>query len=108
MEPCSFLIPFAVLELNPACAREILAKKMRRARLDRSPVLRHRFDRQCLDRAGKTFALGFFAAVNRNGEVIAHERFVNIEHPLGFRACFRFAFVDSMTFLPEKFGCAQK
>ena len=40
--------------------------------------------------------------------MVTHESFVNIEHALRFRARFGFAFVDGVTFLPEKFGCAQK
>ena len=40
--------------------------------------------------------------------MFAHKRFVHAEHPLGFlsRLCFRF--VDSVAFLPQKFGCPQE
>ena len=78
--PAKFLFAFAVLKLDPAGARKILSKKMRGAGLDGFPVLHHRFDRQCLHRAGKTFALGFFADENWNGQMIAHKTFVKIEN----------------------------
>src|SRR5207249_3567895 len=64
--PPEFLFAFAVLKLNPARTRKILAKKMRGTGLDRLSVLYHRFNRQGLHRARKTFALRFFAAENRN------------------------------------------
>ena len=57
---------------------------------------------------GKPFALRFLAAENRNGEMIARERFVNVEHLLRFRARFGFRFVNGVAFLPEKFGRAQE
>ena len=54
--PAEFLFAVARLKLNPAGAREILAKEMRRAGLHRFAVLHHRLDAQRLHRAGKTFA----------------------------------------------------
>ena len=75
--PAELLCPRPRLELNPARARKILAEKMRGAGLDRLPVLDHRFDAERLDRARKPFALGFFAAEDRDREMIAHERFVD-------------------------------
>ena len=81
---------------------------MRRSRLDRSPILRHRFDGKGLHRAGKTFALGFFATKNRYRQMIAHKGFVNIEHASSFLARFGLSLVDGVTFLPKKFGCAEE
>ncbi len=64
--------------------------------------------RQRLHRAGKSFALRFFAGENRDREMIAHERFVNVEHLLGFGPRFGFGLVHGVAFLPEKFGRAQE
>ena len=41
-------------------------------------------------------------------QMIAHERFVNIEHALSFFARFGFGFVHGVAFLPEELRCAQK
>ena len=59
--PAELLLAVACLELDPARARKILPEKMRRAGLDRLPVLHHGFDAEGLDRAGKSFALRFLA-----------------------------------------------
>jgi hypothetical protein len=39
--PAEFLLPFAILKLNAAGAREILTEKMGSTGLDRLPVLHH-------------------------------------------------------------------
>ena len=75
--PAEFLFAFAVLKLDAACSREILAEKMRRASLDRLPVLHHRFDRKRLHRAGKFFAFRFFTGEHRDREVLADKALVN-------------------------------
>src|SRR5205807_3719323 len=106
--PPELLCAGARLILDPARARKILPEKMRGATLDRLSVLRHRFDAERLDGAGKTFALGFLAAENRDGEMIAHELFVNTEHLLGFRARLGLGLVHGVTLLPEEFGSAEK
>ena len=106
--PAEFLFAFARLELNPARARKILSEKMRSAGLDRFAVLHHRFDRQASAPRRETFALRFLAGVNRNGEMIAHKGFVNVEHLLRFCARFGFGLVHGVAFLPEKLGRAQK
>ena len=106
--PAELLFAFTILKLNPTRPGEILAEEMRRARLDRFEILRHRFDRRRLHRARKFFALGFFAGKNRNGAMVAHEGFVNVEHLLCLRASFRFGLVNGVTFLPEELRRAQK
>ncbi len=81
---------------------------MRRAGLDRLPVLHHRFDAEGLDRAGKSFALRFLPAEDRDRAMIAHEGLVDVEHALRFLARFRFALVHGVAFLPEELGRAQE
>src|ERR1700730_84499 len=81
---------------------------MRSARLDRLPVLDHRFDAERLDGARKPLAFGFLATENRNREMIAHESFIHLEHLLRLLARFGFGFVDGMPLLPEKFSGSQK
>ena len=76
--------------------------------LDRLAILHHRFNRHRLHRAWKFFALRFFPRKNGNGAMIARKRFVNTEHTLRLLARFRFGLVNSVPFLPEKFGRAQK
>src|SRR5207247_8143249 len=78
--PTEFLFAFAILKLDPAGAREVLAEKMRGSGLDRFAVLHHRFDRQRLHRTGKTFTLGFFTSENRHREMLARKSLVKIEN----------------------------
>ena len=106
--PAKFLFAFAVLKLNATRTREVLPEKMRSAGLDRLAVLHHRFNRHCLHRAGKLLALRFFPRKNGNGAMVARKCLVNTEHALRLLARFRFALVNSVPFLPEKFGRAQK
>ena len=94
--------------MNAAGAREILPEEMRGAGLDGFPVLRQCFDAKGLDRPRETFAFRFLAAHDRDGEVIANKRFVNVEHLFRFRARFGFGFVDSVSFLPKELGRPQK
>src|SRR5204863_6481562 len=89
-------------------SRKILAEKMRSARLDRLPVLNHRFDTECLDGARKTLALGFLATEHRDCEMIAHESFIDVEHLLRLLTRFGLGFMHGMPLLPEKFRGAQK
>ena len=106
--PPEFLFAFSVLKLNSARTRKILAEKMRGTGLDRFAVLHHCFNRQGLHRARKTLALRFFAAENRNREMIAHETLINFEHLPRLGSRFRFSLVNGMPFLPEKFARAQE
>src|SRR5205807_9656144 len=106
--PPELLCAGARLILDPARARKILPEEMRGPALDRLSVLRHRFDAERLDGAGEAFALGFLAAENRDGEMIAHKLFLNIEHLPGFRARLGLGLVHGVAFLPVVFGCAEK
>ncbi len=106
--PAKFLFPLAVLKLNSAGAREVLAEEMRRSGLDRLSVLHHCFKRQCFHGARKLFAFGFRAGENRNRKMVADKSFIQIQNQSRFTACLAFGFVNGVTFLPEKFSCAQK
>ena len=106
--PTKFLLSFAILKLDPACPRKILAEKMGCASLDRFSVLDHRFKRQRLHRTRKFLALRFFSDENREREMFANETLVNFQNESRFRAGLSFSFVNGVTFLPQKFGRPQK
>src|SRR6202023_798175 len=78
--PAELLLTFAILETNIARAREILTQEMRRAGLNCFSILHHRLDRERLDGAREPLTFRFFTTVNGNGEMIANERFVDIQH----------------------------
>ena len=106
--PSEFLFALAILKLDAAGAREVLAEKMRRSRLDRFPILHHGFNCKSLHRTREFFAFRFFARENRKCQMIANEPFINTQYQSGFRARFGFGFVNGVAFLPEKLCGPQK
>ena len=76
--------------------------------LHRLAVLHHRLDAKRVDRAGETLACALASGQNGNGQVIAREGLVDIEHPARLVHRLRFRLVRGVALLPEKFGCAQE
>ena len=95
-------------ELDLARLRKILPEKVRRAGLDRLPILHHRLDAQRLDRAGETLARAFFTCENRQRQPVAREGLIHAQDQHRLLARLLFRLMRSVAFLPEKFRRAQK
>ena len=106
-QACSNL-PFFVLELHVERLGEILPEEVRRAGLQRPPVLHHRLDAERVDGAGELLALALGADQHRHRHPFLGEPAVDLDHLPRLVLGFLLRGVGGVAFLPEEFGRAQE
>ena len=106
--PRIFLAAGATGEVDVRRFGEVLPEEVTGAGLDGFAILDHGFDAQRLLRAREALALALLAFDDGNGEVVAHEGLIHVEHLRRLVERFVFGLVSGVPFLPEKLRSAQK